>query len=555
MKLRKFSVLVLFAFCLTIATASAYAESSSVSLNPVATVKQGGTVAISGTSTLDEVIIKVLRPGNNDTVFFDIVPVTDGQFSSSFKLLSSEAAGTYTIVAGQADEVATQSLVVTATEVVVPPLPPINPIITPPGEETEDGGLDLMIDGVTLPAIAKATTSEQDGKTVLTATVDADKLSEQLENAANRAVVTIPVTADSDKVSAVLSGDAIQAMENKDAVLHVQTPIGSYKLPASEMKLELLAQLLGGQGNQSEITVQVDIAKSDEVKVELLADAAGNGSFTVVVPPIDFTVTATLGDRSVTLDTFSSYVEREIPLPEGVDASKVTTAIVLNADGTTRSVPTKFVTRDGVTYAVINSLTNSTYSLIWNPVAFADIEGHWAKEAVNHMGSRMIISGTGDNLFSPDRDITRAEFAAIVVRSLGLNPDNGTGDFSDVRAGAWYSDAVNTASGHGLIGGFEDGTFRPNDKITREQAMVIIAKAMELTNLEGVASGQSAEEALLPYSDAENVSSWAKSGVADSVQAGIVTGKENKTLAPQDFILRAEVATIIERLLRNSDLI
>ena len=425
---------------------------------------------------------------------------------------------------------------------------------TNPTEQNETD-LNVTIDGGPGQPIATATTSEQDGQTVLTVAVDAAKLTEQLEQSGDKPVVTIPVTTSADKVIAALTGDAVEAMENKNAVLDIQTPIGSYKLPATEIRVDLLAVMLRGQGRESDIAVHVDIAKSDEAKVGLLWDAANSGSFTIVAPPIDFTVTATLGDKSVTIDTFSSYVEREIPIPDGVDASKITAAVALSKDGTTRSVSMKIVMRDGKSYAVINSLTNSTYALVSHQVTFGDIANHWAKKAINEMGSRLVISGTSDSLFSPDRDITRAEFAAIIVRGLGLKPENGISAFSDVEAGAWYSSVVNTAYEYRLINGFGDGMFRPNDKITREQAMVMIAKAMEITKLEGVTSEQSAMNVLRPFTDAKEVSSWAMDGVADSVQAGIVSGRDSNNLDPKRFITRAEVAIIIQRLLEKSDLI
>jgi hypothetical protein len=116
-------------------------------------------------------------------------------------------------------------------------------------------------------------------------------------------------------------------------------------------------------------------------------------------------------------------------------------------------------------------LTNSTYSVVWNPITFDDAEKHWAKDAVNEMASRMVLSGTGDSMFTPDREVTRSEFAAIVVRGLGLYMNKDSHAFSDVKTEDWYNSAIRTSYAYGLISGFEDGSFRPNDKITREQAM------------------------------------------------------------------------------------
>ncbi|MDP5275296.1 S-layer homology domain-containing protein [Chengkuizengella sp. 2205SS18-9] len=193
--------------------------------------------------------------------------------------------------------------------------------------------------------------------------------------------------------------------------------------------------------------------------------------------------------------------------------------------------------------------------LISNEVSFKDVQSHWAKEAVNDMGSRMIINGVGDDLFKPNKEITRAEFAAIIVRGLGLKLEIGGTPFTDVKATAWYNDVIQTAYSYQLIKGYEDGTFRPNEKITREQAMVIIAKAMEITDLKEKLPSKAIEEQLGSYEDANQASEWAKKSLADVLQAGIITGKNELELAPKVNITRAEVAIMIQRLLEKSGLI
>ncbi len=321
----------------------------------------------------------------------------------------------------------------------------------PAPTDQNESDLDVTIDGETEQAIATATASEQEGQAVLTVIVDAAKLTERLTSAADQPVVTIPVAATTDKVMVALTGETVKVMENKQATLDVRTPNGSYTLPASEVAIEQLAEQLGAGTALENITVHVDIAKSGSATVELLESAANEGQFTVVVPPVDFTVTAEFNEKAAQVTKFNAFVEREIPIPNGVDANMITAAVVLNEDGSTRSVPMKIVTRDGVSYAVINSLTNSTYAIVSYPVAFHDVANHWAKDAVNNMGSRMVISGFEDGKFQPDQAITRAEFAAIIIHGLGLKPEQGASSFSDVMATAWYHDAVNTAAAHGLI--------------------------------------------------------------------------------------------------------
>lgn len=127
--------------------------------------------------------------------------------------------------------------------------------------------------------------------------------------------------------------------------------------------------------------------------------------------------------------------------------------------------------------------------------------------------------------------------------------------FSDVKTTDWYNSAINTAFAYQLINGFEDGMFRPDEHITREQAMLIIAKAMKITALQTKLSVQSADVLLAPFTDSSEVSNWAISGVTDTLQAGIIMGRSSKGLAPKDDMTRAEVAEIVKRLLEKSDLI
>ncbi|MBO9608130.1 MAG: S-layer homology domain-containing protein, partial [Paenibacillaceae bacterium] len=275
----------------------------------------------------------------------------------------------------------------------------------------------------------------------------------------------------------------------------------------------------------------------------------------LVAPSVEFKVTGVYEGMTVEVTTFNAYVERTIKLPEGVDPHRITTGVVVDPDGTVRHVPTRISVVDGSYYATINSLTNSAYSVVWHPLEFADAADHWAKESVNDMGSRMVVEGEDDGLFHPDRNVTRAEFAAIVIRGLGLPQQAGASSFPDVLAADWFTGAVNTAYAYGLIDGMDDGSYRPNDNITREQAMTIVARASEITGLAKTLSERSAMETLSAFADASAVSGWAASSVSAALQADIVNGRGDAELAPQAFMTRAEVAAVIQRLLQRSGLI
>lgn len=400
-----------------------------------------------------------------------------------------------------------------------------------------------------------AVTSDRNGQSVTTVTLDPVKLGQWLSAGEDGAIISIPVSGGADIAVGQLNGQLIKGMAGKKAVLELKTDIASYIVPAEQIDIDATAAQLGvSSADLQEITIQVEIAAPTASQLQAAQKAAEQGDFTIVIPPVSFTVRAVFGDKSIPIERFGGFVERLIAMPDNIDPSLVTTAVVIEEDGTVRHVPTKIVVVDGKRYAQVNSLTNSTYALVQHSITFADVEGHWAKDAVNELGSRMVVSGSGNGLYLPSADMTRAEFAAIVVRGLGLKPAEGTSEFTDVQASDWYSGVVTTAHAYGLIGGFEDGTFRPKDKITREQAMVILAKAMALTGLKTKLALQSEEATLLPYEDSAAISTWAKEAVASSIEAGIVTGRSATALAPKAYITRAEVAIIVQRLLQKSDL-
>ena len=403
--------------------------------------------------------------------------------------------------------------------------------------------------------IGKASTAEAGGRTVTTLAVDEAQLRERLAQAGQSPVITLPVAHDSDVIIGELTGSMVEALESYGAVVEMRTLRGTYALPAAQIDIAAVAAQLGGNVNLQDITLRIEIAASDAAAAQAIKDKAGQSGYEVVAEPVHYAVTAVYNGTSIEIGAFKQYVERSIAIADGVDPGKITTGVVLNADGTLRHVPT-YVTQQGGSYhAVINSLTNSDYAVVWNPLEFGDVESHWSKAAVNDMGSRLIVSGIADGLFGPDRSVTRAEFAAIVASGLGLKPQAGASSFADVRANDWFAASVNAATAHGLISGYADGTFRPQELITREQAMVIIAKAMGVTGLQAKLPTQATEAVLRPYTDGAHVSAWAARSVADNVQAGVAQGKGNGQLDPQANMTRAEAAALIRQLLEKSGLI
>ncbi len=141
-----------------------------------------------------------------------------------------------------------------------------------------------------------------------------------------------------------------------------------------------------------------------------------------------------------------------------------------------------------------------------------------------------------------------------MVRALGLRPEVYKNNYFDVKEGEWYSEYISTASYYGLVSGYDNGTFKPDGNITRQEAMTIIARAMDITKL-GEELEIDASGILTTFNDNADVSGWAKDSVSKCVKTGVVTGRGNDQIAPLDSITRVEAVIMVRRLLINSNLV
>ncbi|WP_168120401.1 S-layer homology domain-containing protein [Paenibacillus sp. HB172176] len=426
---------------------------------------------------------------------------------------------------------------------------------SPGSEPTVELDAQALVNGKTAQ-IGKAVTSQVRGKTKTTVTVDSQRAANLLAMEADKAQLTLPMPAPSDVNFVVLDGQLLQLMEQKQVVIEMRTDNASYTLTAEQLRIAALAEQWGEAVNLQDMQIQIEISLPSKETTAAFEESASEVGFTLLTSPVQFTVQAVYDSQTKEITDFPAYVERGIALPQGTNPTLASTVVILEPDGSVRHVPTRIIDDEGTYYALASSLTNSVYAVISHQQAFQDMDGHWSQTVVDDLSSRMVLSGTSKSRFQPDRPITRAEFAAILVRALGLKQESGSSSFTDVAAESWYSEAVRTASEYSLINGFEDQTFRPADNVTREQAMVMLANAMPLT---GLTAGLSVEttpfHGLDVFTDAANTSDWARNGVARSLQAELVSGRSSAELAPQANVTRAETAAMVWRLLERSGLI
>ncbi len=177
-------------------------------------------------------------------------------------------------------------------------------------------------------------------------------------------------------------------------------------------------------------------------------------------------------------------------------------------------------------------------------VVFADMTGHWARDAVDFVSARGLFRGTGPSAFSPDMPMSRAMLATVLYR-LEDAASSGKSPFADVPQDAWYTDAVTWASGAGIVTGTGEG-FAPDRDITRQELAVMLYRYAKCVDMDTSKTAK-----LDGYADAADVADWAREAMAWAVGTGLIQGRSGSALAPQGSATRAEVATVLQRLVER----
>lgn len=187
---------------------------------------------------------------------------------------------------------------------------------------------------------------------------------------------------------------------------------------------------------------------------------------------------------------------------------------------------------------------------------FDDITGvnaHKNQPAIEALTSRMIINGKTEKSFDPDATMTRAEFATIVVQSLGLKP-KANNKFTDVPSSAWYATYVGTAISYGIVNGTMDTTFNPDGTITRQEAASMVARAAKLCGMNTELDSGATRDVLAQFGDYVKSAEWARSSLAFCYQENILDQSELE-IQPTVNIRRCEIAQMLFNMLGLANLL
>ena len=369
--------------------------------------------------------------------------------------------------------------------------------------------------------------------------------------------IEIPISDNTtSQVKVSLTGDIVKLLEDNNYTIKTNKNTFSYNIPAKEFSIDRVAQSMGvDQDELKSIEVDIIITQSDGDEALEYENKITANNAVLVTNPVDFQIVARTRDaegneQETFITRFNDYVDRVMEVPEGVDPEQITTGIVFNPDLTYSHVPTIVYEDNGKYYTKLNSLTNSSYSVIWNPVVVESVSGHWSQVITNDMASRLILMDYEN--YNPDQAVTRAEFTDYLIRGLGLLRalDEREVDYEDVNMDHPYYTCIAIAKDWGIVTGYPDGTFRPDEKITREDAMLIYASAMKLAGSNIVQTNQ-----ITKYDDLADISGYALDGVRLVVNSGIFNGRTEAYLSPKASLTHAESLAAIRNLLIKSGLI
>ncbi|SFK80632.1 S-layer homology domain-containing protein [Paenibacillus sp. 1_12] len=373
--------------------------------------------------------------------------------------------------------------------------------------------------------------------------MDAAKLAAIVKNdSSNSKVYTIEVRNSGEVVKVELSPDVLNLLTNNNpsAVLQIKTGAGDYQLPIADVDVNSIAKQLSVDVKELKIIIGIEKVQGNKA-AELTAAASQIGA-QILANPVEFTVgVVTKDNRAQDVNSYSHYVARTLHLSHEVKSNAAVGVWFNPVSKTYMPVPTLFNGSE----ATMLRKGNSIYTVLNHQKIFSDVSTHWAKEDVELLASKLIVKGIDDKNFAPDKSITRAEFAALLVRSLALT-ENVKKGYKDVGLTEWYSGSIGAAQEAELINGDEFGNFKPNDLITREQMVTMIARALSF-----VGKIENTDTSVLSkFTDHNEISEWSQEAVARLVQTGIVRGVSSHVFAPQDHATRAQSAAMLKRTLQ-----
>ena len=323
------------------------------------------------------------------------------------------------------------------------------------------------------------------------------------------------------------------------ALSEIDLPLGFYWMN-NELILENLGEHIYKVKYIPKDTINYEIIENIDIKINVFEIQC-----TEIVCPIDEIIL----DKEILISELGIYalpeeaINKELTYEiENTEIAKIeNNTIIILKDGTTNLIAK---TTDG------SEITKTISITVDKPLPFVDIKDtDWCYGAVRFVYKNGYIVGTTETTYEPGLKLTRGMIVTILNRMEGNNKPDVECKFSDVQKGEYYYNSVKWATEAGIVHGYEDGKFRPNKAITREELAVILRN---YTRYKGVDTNLTAD--LSGFNDGDTVSSFAQKSVEWAVARGVITGyTHNNTIAPQGTATRDVAASVIYKYFKTAN--
>lgn len=355
----------------------------------------------------------------------------------------------------------------------------------------------------------------------------------------------------SDTEKAGLAAIPLQALENAKNVggtptFTVKYGDITYEIPCAALDYTQIVKALGVGGTTGYLLIKID--KTASLSYSLTSAINRTGAVTYV-NPVYFELDVTAGGTTKEWTDLTKYVTRSVTTTTSLNGRQTAVVWVDPATGVLSYVPTQVAAEGSGSKVTFMNKVNGSFAVIKGNVTFSDTGTHWANTSILLMANKYIVEGRSTSKFEPSKPITRGEFAMFIARGLGLAGDKAAAAaFSDVNTSTALAAYIGAASKAGIVLGNSDGTFKPNDYITRQEAAAMLNRAVSYVG-SAVTLPQTTSTYLERFKDKKSISQWAQQDVAKSVYTGLITGTTSTTFAPLSNTTRAEATIMIQRML------
>ncbi len=332
-----------------------------------------------------------------------------------------------------------------------------------------------------------------------------DAIADAKQSGAGEIVIAPQVDGEADKVTVELEKSSVDTLSKQtNADLTVKTDAANVTIP--QKSLDGIAE-----GNGSKVSVTVETKDNGHTGIEVAVDGKA-------------------------ISSLKDGLKLDVPA-----AKDGNVLVIVDASGN-ETIVKKSIVENGRIEALLDG--SCTVKVIDNSKSFTDVtKNNWFADAVAFASSHELFAGTSNTEFSPNSPMTRGMLATALWRLEDGEELASSDTFADVAKDSWYEDGIVWANEHGIVTGYGDNLFGPNDNITREQLAAMLWRYADELGLDITSSGD-----LNKFADGGNVSAYAVDAVKWAVDNGLLQGKGSGVLDPKGNATRAEVATIMQRM-------